>query len=158
MSNKKYTKDNIEWTDLTKKQRKFVEEYLKDDCPDQTTAADRAGYSTAASGAHACMNNAKVKAMIEKQFEEKAMSKNELLFRLSKWARIEPDNAGEKRVAREALGAMKELARRFDEFVDRKEVTISKEEKEKELDDMLGYSDIDVEEDDVVLEPMESDS
>lgn len=134
---------------FTKKQRKFIEEYLKEDCPNQTVAAERAGYSTAASAAHANMNNDKVREEIEARFEKMAISRNELLFRLSQWARMNANEASKKNVSREVIGALKELTRKFDDFKDRKEVTVSKKEKQKELDRMLGYDDI---EEEVVLE------
>ena len=72
---------------MNKKQRVFVEEYLKDN--NATQAAKRAGYSekTAYSIGSRLLKDVEVSAEIQRRFKENAMSVDEVVKRLSDMAR-----------------------------------------------------------------------
>ena len=72
---------------LTKKQRIFIDEYLK--CWNATEAARRAGYSEKTARAIGCENLTKpdIEAAIKKRLTESAMSAEEVLMRLAEQAR-----------------------------------------------------------------------
>lgn len=69
------------------KQRVFIDEYLRDF--NATQAALRAGYSerTARSIGHENLTKPEIRAEIERQIEERAMGKDEVLMRLADMAR-----------------------------------------------------------------------
>ena len=112
---------------VTPMQRAFALEFPKDF--NQTKAAERAGYSPASAhiSGHRNIKNAKVWALIEKEFTKRAMSLDEVLVRLTAQARGElatteissPQGQTERFEARAAL----ELLGKYHKlFVDRLEI------------------------------------
>ena len=74
---------------LTRKQRVFIDEYLK--CWNASEAARRAGYSvdTAGSQGNRLLKNAEISAEIDARVKSSAMSANEVLQRLSDFGRAD---------------------------------------------------------------------
>ena len=81
------TPDPPELPKLNKRQRVFVEEYLR--CWNATEAALRAGYSERSAKEIGCENLTKpnIAIEVEKRINEKAMTADEVLLRLAKQAR-----------------------------------------------------------------------
>ncbi len=73
---------------LTRKQRVFVDEYLK--CWNASEAARRAGYTEATAGSQGnrLLKNAEISAEIDERVKASSMSANEVLERLSDFARV----------------------------------------------------------------------
>lgn len=73
---------------LTPKQRLFVDAYISNGC-NATRAALAAGYSQATSYSQGprLLKNVDIKAHIDRHFEESAMTREEVLFRLAQQAR-----------------------------------------------------------------------
>lgn len=72
---------------LTKKRRVFVEEYLK--CWNASEAARCAGYAHPGQQGHRLLKNVEIAAEIQARIDDKVMSADEALIRLSEIARAE---------------------------------------------------------------------
>ncbi len=121
---------------VTPMQRAFALEFPKDF--NRTKAAIRAGYSPASAhiSGHRNIKNAKVWALIEKEFTKRAMSLDEVLVRLTAQARGElattEINSPQGQTARyEARAALELLGKYHKLFVDRLEITDWREDARK---------------------------
>lgn len=101
---------------LTKKRRKFINEYLK--CWNGTEAARRSGYSHPNSQAHRLLNVEEIKEAIDNRLAEVQMQADEILLIFSRIARGE-NVAGDKPSISEMLRAAENMAKIRDMYTER---------------------------------------